>query len=132
MYLDGLKVEEEYRREKRLLEDKLESLAVPGIDTATEAGKLFEDLPQLWNEANPNEKRGLLLTMLDAVYVDTVEEKSIVAIKPKPAFRPLFDIATTREGSRIVLIHESDRSNTASDTTNPCSWWRRGGSRTIP
>jgi hypothetical protein len=38
------------------------------------------------------------MTMRDAVYVDPVEEKSIVAIQPKPAFRPLFEMATTREG----------------------------------
>jgi hypothetical protein len=37
--------------------------------------------------------------MLDAVYVDTVEEKAIVAIRPKPAFWALFEVATTREGS---------------------------------
>jgi hypothetical protein len=44
--------------------------------------------------------------MLDAVYVDTVEEKAIVAIRPKPAFRALFEIATTREGSGVVVIKE--------------------------
>ncbi len=37
--------------------------------------------------------------MLEAVYFDTVEERAIVALKPKPAFRALFQIATTREGS---------------------------------
>ena len=41
--------------------------------------------------------------MLEAVYVDTVEERAIVALKPKPAFRALFQIATTREGSGVVL-----------------------------
>ena len=41
------------------------------------------------------EQRKLLITMLDAVYVDTVDEKAIVTIRPKPAFRPLFEIATT-------------------------------------
>jgi hypothetical protein len=38
------------------------------------------------------------MTMLDAVYVDTVEEKAIVALKPKPEFQSLFQIATTKEG----------------------------------
>lgn len=42
--------------------------------------------------------------MLDAVYVDTVDEKVIVAIRPKPAFRPLFEIATTRAVSGVVPI----------------------------
>ena len=41
------------------------------------------------------EKRKLLMAMLDAVYVDTVEEKAVVAIRPKPAFRPLLEMATT-------------------------------------
>ena len=44
----------------------------------------------MWEEADLTERRKLLMPMLDAVYVDTVEEKSVVAIRPKPAFRPIF------------------------------------------
>ena len=65
--------------------------------------------------------------MLDAVYVDTVEEKSIVAIQPKPAFLPLFEVATTREGSGVALL--SERATTPVDgpeSHDPCLWWRRG------
>jgi len=43
----------------------------------------------------------LLMAMLDAVYVDTVEEKSVVAIWPKPAFRPIFEVGTTSYGSDL-------------------------------
>jgi len=53
------------------------------------------------------EKRKLLMAMLDTVYVDTVEEKAVVAIRPKPAFRPLLEMATTSAGSGIVLINET-------------------------
>jgi hypothetical protein len=63
------------------------------------------------------------MAMLDAVYVDAVEEKAIVAIRAKPAFRPLLEIATTRQGSGIVLITQPPRHVGAAD---PCSWWRRG------
>ena len=70
-----------------------------------EAGNLLEDLPVLWEEANLSERRRLLMAMLEAVYVDTVEEKSVVAIRPKPAFRPIFEVATSREGSGIALIN---------------------------
>ena len=80
VYLDGLRTPEEYQREKRLLEDRLASLVVPGVDAAREAGKLLENLPPLWEQANLGERRRILLTMLDAVYVDTIEEKSVVAI----------------------------------------------------
>ena len=125
VYLDDLKTRDDYLRERKILEAKLDSLVVPGVDAAKEAGKLLEDLPPLWEEANLAERRKLLLTMLDAVYVDTVEEKSIVAIRPKPAFRPLFEVATTREGSDVVLINEPPQAFEP-EAAGSCFWWRRG------
>ncbi len=137
-YVDGLYDENEYKRQKRLMEMELESLVVPQADAAEEAGRLIERLPELWSNANMEERRRLLLTMLDAVYVDAKEEKRIVAIKPKAPFRPIFQVATTREGSRVHLVKEADlldnnenglEGKTALPTHNtavPCSWWRRG------
>ena len=61
------------------------------VNAAMEAAKLLENIPVLWEEADLTEKRKkLLMAMLDAVYVDIVEVKSVVAIRPKPAFRPIF------------------------------------------
>jgi hypothetical protein len=134
-YVDGLYDDDEYRRQKRLLEEKLQSLVVPDADEAAEAGKFLEDLPALWDKADLGERRRILMTMLDAVYVDTVEEKRIVAIRPKPAFRPLFEIATTREESGIVLVHEREGEPVTANQPPPdgheadgvpCLWWRRG------
>ena len=125
-YVDGLYDDDGYRREKRSLEDKLANLVVPGVDAAMEAGKLLEDLPVLWEEADLAERRKLLMAMLDAVYVDTVEEKSVVAIRPKPAFRPIFEVATTRAGSGIVLINETPPDPEGPEAESLCSWWRRG------
>ncbi len=102
-YVDGLYSDDDYRREKRSLEDALAGMVIPGVDSAKEAGELMEDLPTLWEEATVSERRRLLLTMLDAVYVDTVDTKAIVAIRPKPAFRALFEIASTRKGSDVAL-----------------------------
>jgi len=73
-------------------------------------------------------RRKLLMAMLDAVYVDTVEEKSVVAIWPKPAFRPIFEIATTREGSGIALINQTPQTQDEPEPSGLCSWWRRGES----
>ncbi len=126
VYLDGLKSQDDYVREKKALEDALDSLVVPGVDATREAGKLLEDLPTLWEEASLSERRKLLMTMLDAVYVDTVEEKSIVAIQPKPAFRALFEIATTRQGSEVVLINEPPQTDSEPEAVDLCFWWRRG------
>ena len=62
-YVDGLYDDEGYRREKRSLEDKLANLVVPGVDAAMEAGKLLENLPVLWEEADLAERRNLLMAM---------------------------------------------------------------------
>ncbi len=67
-----------------------------------------------------------LLTMLDAVYVDAKGEKRIVAVKPKPAFRPIFQVATTREGSGIELLTSEPPEEVTAPEARPCFWWRRG------
>ena len=105
-YIDGVFPDGEYYRQKKLLELELESLVVPRADAAEEAGKLILDLPMLWAKANQEEKRMLLLTMLDAVYVDAKKLKSIVAIKPKPPFRPIFRVAATHTGSKVHIINK--------------------------
>ncbi len=58
----------------------------------------------------------------NAVYADAKEDKRIVGIKPKPPFRPIFQVATTKEGSGVLLIKEPPES----DPEAPCFWWRRG------
>jgi site-specific DNA recombinase len=80
---------------------ELESLVIPQVNSVEEAGKLIMDLPRLWSKANEEEKRRLLLTMLDAVYIDTKKTKSVIAIKPKPPFKPVFQVAASRKGPNI-------------------------------
>ncbi len=69
-----------------------------------------------------------------------LDDRRVVAIRPKPTFRPLLEIATTREGSGIVLVqertlgqngHEAETPNQPPPDGreadgNPCLWWRRG------
>jgi len=61
--------------------------------------------------------------MLDAAYVDAKEDKCIVAVKPKPAFRPIFQVATTRAGSGVDIINEPPE---ITPEARMCFWWRRG------
>jgi hypothetical protein len=105
-YIDGLFPDEEYYRQKKLIEMELESLVVPAANAAEEAGKLIMNLRELWADANFEEKRKLLLTMLDAVYIDAKNTKSIIAIRPKPPFKPIFQVAVTKQGSNIRIINE--------------------------
>ncbi|MDD5702485.1 MAG: hypothetical protein PHU23_10610 [Dehalococcoidales bacterium] len=104
IYVDKLISDGEYNRQLRMLKGELESLVVPGMNAAEEAGKLISHLPELWAGANLEEKRNLLLTMLEVVYFDVKQTKSIVAIKTKPPFVPIFQVAVTREGSGINII----------------------------
>ncbi len=69
--------------------------------------------------------------MLDGIYFDTKDAKSIVAIKPKPAFIPIFQVAVTREGSDVAQLKEEDLPPSLPESTEaglptPCFWWRRG------
>jgi site-specific DNA recombinase len=105
-YVDGVFPDEEYHRQKRLLEMELESLVVPAANAAEEAGKLILNLKGLWAEANLQERRKLLMSMLDAVYFDTKGSKSLIAVRPKPPFKPIFQVAASKEGSGIRIVNE--------------------------
>ena len=107
------------------MELELESLIVPEADAAEAAGNLIQRLPRLWDGADLEERRQILLTVLDGVYVDAKEERRIVALKPKPAFKALFQIATTKADSGVILYNEKTPALSES-SDDLCSWWRRG------
>ena len=44
--------------------------------------------------------------MLDAVYVDARQSKRVVAIRPKPPFRPIIQLPASREGSDVRIVNE--------------------------
>lgn len=68
------------------LEWDLESLLIPEVDSVKEAGRLLQNVPQLWTGATVNERHQPLTTVLDGVYVDLKASRSIVSVKAKPAF----------------------------------------------
>jgi len=49
-----------------------------------------------------------------------------VAIRPKPAFHPIFEVAITRKGSGIALINQTPQTQDEPEASESCSWWRRG------
>jgi len=105
-YVDGIISDMEYQRQKKLLNMELESLVVPAANSAENAGNLIKNLGKLWKDANLEEQRKLLMTMLDAVYVDARKTKSIVAIRVKPPFKPIFQVAIKKQNSEIHIINE--------------------------
>jgi site-specific DNA recombinase len=58
------------------------------------------------SKANQEERRKLLLTILDGVYVGAKKSKSIVTVKPKPLFKPVFQVAASQKGSDIRILNE--------------------------
>ncbi|MCH7972225.1 MAG: recombinase family protein, partial [Chloroflexi bacterium] len=83
-----------YHRQKKALERELDSLLIPEVDAAKEAGRLLADMPRLWAGATLQERHQLLTTILDAVYIDMKDKKSIVSVKAKPAFQAVLGMAT--------------------------------------
>jgi len=79
---------------------------VPAANAAEEAGILILNLKPLLAEDNVEERRELLLSMLDAVYFDSKTSKALVAVRPKPPFKRIFQVAASKEGSGIRIINE--------------------------
>ena len=84
----------EYRRQKKSFEWELESSLIPEVDAAKEAGRLLTETPRLWAGATLKERHQLLATILDAVYVDMKDKKSVVSVKAKPAFQAVLGLVT--------------------------------------
>ena len=97
-FVDGLFDEIEYHRQKKSLERELESLLIPEVDAAKEAGGLLADMPRLWAGATLQERHQLLTTILDAVYIDMKDRKSIVSVKGKPAFQMVLGVVSSVNG----------------------------------
>ena len=102
------------------------------MGTEKEAGRLIENLPELWEGANLEEKHRLVRVIFDAVFVDHKIEKAIVCIRPKTAFRPLFQDSKSRKGSDVVLTLMEDTQRAESKKTPQledegplCAWASR-------
>ena len=103
-FVDGLFDEIEYHRQKKSLGWELESLLVPEVDAAKEAGRLLVDMPRLWAGATLQERHQLLTTILDAVYIDMKDRKSIISVKAKPAFQIVLGVTDQTRSTRELSI----------------------------
>ncbi len=94
---------------------------VTDLPTLEEAAELFQNIPALWMEATPQERRQLLNPLIERVYVD-LETKLIGAIVPVAAFRTVLDTAMSGTNcSDVLLLTEEEL-----EQSQVWSWWRRG------
>ena len=101
---------------------------MPQASATEETRRSLCDLPELWSGASLEERKRLLLTVLDAVYIDARGERSIVTLKPKPPLKPVFPVAVAKKGSGLILTNgHPDGSPEA-----PLSLGETGESRTLP
>ena len=105
-FVDGLVEEEDYKVQKKMIQDQLDGLVIPEAEAAFIAGQKMEDLGTVWEVASLEDKHSLLLSMLDAVYLDLADTRSVVGIKPKPSFYPLFDSLGQQPESKVRVIKD--------------------------
>ncbi|MFQ6026960.1 MAG: recombinase family protein [Dehalococcoidia bacterium] len=120
-YAEGAYSDTEYETKLAELDALLCLTRTLELPTLEEAAQLFADLPQLWKEATPEERRKLLSPLVERVYVD-LESSMIGAIVPVPAFRRLLDGAMTKAASSAALLLSEDET----ERLKVWSWWRRG------
>ena len=107
-YGDGAYTDEDYRRRLDDIDAKILS-AVPVLRPSIEAAaELLDDLPGLWREALPEERRKLIVPLVDRVYLD-LKTKRISGIKPRPGFESLLGHAIHQAyGSTCALLSQDE------------------------
>ncbi len=106
-YGDGAYTDEDYQRRLDEIDAKILSgipVLLPSIEAAAE---LLDDLPGLWREALPEERRRLVAPLVDRVYLD-LKTKRISGIKPKPGFEGLLGhtVYQTNESTCALLSRD--------------------------
>ncbi|GMQ79389.1 MAG: hypothetical protein BMS9Abin02_1977 [Anaerolineae bacterium] len=86
LYRDLMIDDIEYREKRKELQSRLDSLIIPENPQLIEAGSYLEVIGDLWSVASIEERRDLTRIMIDAVYIDVIEEK-IIMVKPVKAFK---------------------------------------------
>ncbi len=103
-YSDGAYTDEEYNRRLAEIDRQLQQASTITNPAIEEAVELFSDIPMLWNEATVEERKRLMNTLIEMVYVD-LETKHVAALRPTPAFRALLGKAIeTIPDAPVMLI----------------------------
>ena len=106
-YGDGAYTDEDYQMRLNEIDAKITSaipISLPSIEAAAE---LLDDLPGLWQEALPEERRRLLAPLIDRVYLD-LKTKRVAGIKPKPGFEELLGNAVYRTNESTCALLNRD------------------------
>ena len=89
---------------------------VPEMDATMKAGELIKNLGNIWRDFTLEEKHKLLTIMLDAVYVDLLNSRSIVGILPKPTFYGLFESLKRKPDAKVIIFNPQEKENALEPT----------------
>ena len=91
MYQWGHIEQQEYLGERTRLEAELAALLPAPAPNLERAAEMLQNFGAIWQAARPEERRSILRTLLDAVYLDA-ENGPVTAIQPKPDLAVLFTL----------------------------------------
>jgi len=97
--------EREYQAERDRLRAQLATLTPPAMPDLARAADLLQDFGVIWDAATPQERRQIVHTLLEAVYLDSGECGPVVAIEPKAEFATLFDLAKEKSELGYTMSH---------------------------
>ena len=110
-FADGAFTDEEYNRRLTDIDRQIQQACIVTPSAIEEAVALFSDIPLLWNEATPEERKRLLGTLIEMVYID-LKTKHVTAVKPTPVFRTLLGNGIdTAEDAPMELLPRGEVSN---------------------
>ena len=89
-YAEGAYNDADYDERLADIDVKLRLTSPLGLPRLEEAAELFEDIPQLWKEATPEERHKLISPLIERVYVD-MGTSTIGANVPEAGFRRLLE-----------------------------------------
>jgi hypothetical protein len=103
LFVMGDLLEAEYRMERDRLRAQLLALTPPAMHDLEGAAEILQDFERIWEAATPKERRQIVYTLLETVYLDA-DRGPVVAIEPKAEFAPLFETMAAGEGEQSEIV----------------------------
>jgi len=113
-YTNGAFTDQEYELRLAEIDQQLELVGNVATPVIEEAIELFSDIPVLWNEATPEERRKLINTIVEMVYVN-LETKQVTGLRLTPAFHALLGNAIDTIPEGPVQLIPSDKTEIVGD-----------------
>ena len=98
---------EQFDRDLEKIDTQLRMAQLSTPIELDDVSKLLQDLPSLWSDATMDERRRLLRTLVEAVYVD-IGSRRVVGIAPVAALRTLVESGIDRIAGCAAILVDPD------------------------